>query len=72
MAEIIECVHGIIYNTCKLCKDKSFDEIHTEIVNFGDGSTKEKVKVEYQEIIQPDVDTDEVDTAYDFEESSDY
>jgi hypothetical protein len=70
--EIMECVHGLIFQTCKLCKDKSVDEIHAEIISFGDGSKKEKVKVEYQEVINPELDADAVDNAYDFEESSDY
>lgn len=69
---LMECVHGLVHQTCKLCKDKTVEEVTRENVNFGDGTKKEKVKFEYQEIIQPELDTKEVDTAYDFEESGDY
>jgi len=70
--EYLECVHGLVYETCKLCKEKSLTEIHAEIRAFGDGNKKEKVKFEYQEIIQPELDIKDVDTAYDLEETGEY
>lgn len=70
--EHMECIHGLIYQTCRACKDKSEAEIHAEIVSFGDGSKKTKVKLEYQQILPPDLDEAELDIAYDFEETSDY
>lgn len=70
--EYLDCVHGLIYQTCKLCKEKPLSEIHSEKVAFGDGSKKEKVKFEYQELIQPELDIKEVDTAYDLEDTGEY
>ncbi len=70
--EIKECVHGIYWQTCAICKDKSQTEVDTEMENFGEGNlNKSKIKYDFSEI-QEDLGSIEVDNAYDLEDSSDF
>jgi hypothetical protein len=69
--ELLECVHGIFAQTCMFCKDKTKEQINGELQDFGDGAVKSNLKYDYQEVIQVE-ETNEIDNAYDLEDSSDF
>jgi len=71
MDDLKECIHGLFWQTCSICKGKNPEDVQQEIQDFGDGSTKSKIKYDYSEI-PDDLANIEIDDAYDLEESSDF
>ncbi|MFA5878846.1 MAG: hypothetical protein WC860_01585 [Candidatus Margulisiibacteriota bacterium] len=73
MEDLKECVHGLFWQTCNICKGKESEEIQKEVQDFGDGSTKSKIKYDYNEV-QDDLSNSllEIDNAYDLDEGSDF
>jgi len=71
MTDLKECIHGIIWQTCNICKEKSEEVVNKEISDFGDGSVKSNIKYDYTEVVE-ELPTLEVDNAYDLDDSSEF
>jgi hypothetical protein len=64
-ATYTKCVHGMIWKTCQLCKDKSESQVLAEL-QFQLEEQKSKLIYDYQEAVQ-DMPMD-ADLAYDIDD----
>ncbi|NQY73321.1 MAG: hypothetical protein HRT90_01010 [Candidatus Margulisbacteria bacterium] len=63
MADSLQCIHGIVWETCSLCASKSKAEVKKEIDSL---HSKDDGQVVYEEASQSDAET-EVDLDYDID-----
>ncbi len=64
-ATYTKCVHGMIWRTCQLCREKSEDQVLADL-EFQKEEQKSKLIYDYQEAVQ-DVPMD-ADLAYDIDD----
>lgn len=66
MTNYVRCIHGMIWKTCNLCRDKTEDAVISEL-NFQKEEQKRKLIYDYQEASQTDTMGD-ADLAYDIDD----
>jgi len=66
--QFLYCIHGIIYQTCSLCKDKSVEKIIEE-VNLVKEDLSKSLMYDYQDLELPNADSVE-DLDFDMDDMS--
>jgi hypothetical protein len=63
----LQCMHGMIWKTCNLCKDKTEEQVSEELRYVSEDFTT-KLNYDYQDLEQPPV--KEIDLDYDFDDAN--
>jgi hypothetical protein len=63
----LQCMHGMIWKTCNLCKEKSEDQVSEDLRYVREDFTK-KLNYDYQDLEQATV--KDMDLAYDFDDAN--
>ena len=63
----LQCMHGMIWKTCNLCKEKSEEQVSEEL-RYVSEDFNTKLNYDYQDLEQPPV--KEIDLDYDFDDAN--
>ena len=64
--EMIACIHGLMWQTCALCHEKTEQEIEQDL-NYQREEQTQKLIYDYQEVAQSTIEGD-ADLAYDMDD----